>query len=829
MLILGISKVSRMERLIEYFTLILLVLVSFICHPSYCNLIDSLSTNQSVKDGETVISSDGSFELGFFSPGFSTNRYVGIWYKKTIYPKTVVWVANRENPVVDELGVLKVIIPGIIVILNHTGHIVWSTNTSRTVQNPVARLLDSGNLVVKDVGDDNQGSFLWQSFDYPTDTLLPSMKLGRNFLTGLEVYLSAWRSGEDPAPGEFTFHCDPSGFPQNTINRGPKKIRRSFEGLLQPMKEPPFATKGMVINKEEVYYTYISYNSSFISRLILSNNGVIQRWNWDNQTQVWVIYRTGPADYCDTYRLCGAYGSCSVGKSPACSCLDKFVPKNEEAWALADWSSGCERSKSLNCLKGDIFLKYSGINFPDTEYSWFNRSMTLEDCKAMCLKNCSCMAYANLEITSNGRSGCLLWYGDLVDIREIPNGKEIYIRISSSELASGDKQDGKKRKVRILSISAVTVFLGVSLTIIWTWRKIFRKLQLGKLVHGCMKNGNYESHDEELELPVFEFSTLMKATNNFAITNKLGEGGFGIVYKGMLEKGEEIAVKRLSRTSMQGLDELKNEIHCIAKLQHRNLVKILGFCIQEDERMLIYEYMANKSLDLFIFDDTQRESLDWPMHFHIINGISRGLMYLHQDSCLRVIHRDLKASNILLDTSMNPKISDFGLAKIFAGNETGANTNRVVGTYGYMSPEYAVHGLFSVKSDVFSFGVIVLEIISGKSNRGFSHEEHHHNLLGHAWMLYREGRSKEVVDPNLVNSCYLPEMLRCIHVALLCVQQRPEDRPNMSTVLLMLGNEGLLPPAKQPGFFTETALPVKDHIYASNSKNVISISLVQPR
>ncbi|KAL3503538.1 hypothetical protein ACH5RR_037987 [Cinchona calisaya] len=544
----------------------------------------------------------------------------------------------------------------------------------------------------------------------------------------------------------------------------------------------------MVINKEEVYYTYISYNSSFISRLIFSNNGVMQLWNWDNQTQSWVICSTGPSDYCDTYRHCGAYGSCSVGKSPACSCLDKFVLENKEAWALAGWSSGCERSKPLNCHKGDIFLKYSGIDFPDTQYSWFNRSMTLEDCKAMCLKNCSCMAYANLETTSNGRSGCLLWYGDLVDIREIPDGEDIYIRISSSEI--------------------------------------------GKLVHGCMKNCNYETQDEELKLPVFKFSTLMKATENFAITNKLGEGGFGIVYKGMLEKGEEIAVKRLSRTSMQGLDELKNEIHCIAKLQHRNLVKILGCCIQEDERMLIYEYMANKSLDLFIFDDKQRESLDWPTRFHIINGISRGLMFLHQDSCLRVIHRDLKASNILLDTSMNPKISDFGLAKIFAGNEPGANTNRVVGTYGYLSPEYAVHGLFSVKSDVFSFGVIILEIISGKSNRGFSHEEHHHNLLGHAWMLYREGRSKEVDDPNLVNSCYLPEMLRCIHVALLCVQQHPEDRPNMSTVLLMLGNDGPLPPAKQPGFFTETNLPVNDSFstrYASNSKNFISITLVQPR
>ncbi|CAI9756898.1 unnamed protein product [Fraxinus pennsylvanica] len=238
------------------------------------------------------------------------------------------------------------------------------------------------------------------------------------------------------------------------------------------------------------------------------------------------------------------------------------------------------------------------------------------------------------------------------------------------------------------------------------------------------------------------------------------------------------------------------------------------------------------SLDLILFDPVKSAVLDWPKRFHIINGIARGLMYLHQDSRLRIIHRDLKASNILLDSDMNPKISDFGLARSFGGNETGANTSRVVGTYGYMSPEYAADGLFSVKSDVFSFGVLVLEIVSGRRNRGFSHTDHHYNLLGHAWRLYKEGRSLELVQAYLGVSGNLSEVLRLIHVGLLCVQQCPEDRPNMSSVVLMLGNDGVLPHAKKPGFFTERDLFTAEsstRTNAASSINEVTITLLEAR
>ncbi|KAL8509999.1 hypothetical protein ACS0TY_017000 [Phlomoides rotata] len=790
---------------------------------------DTINSSQIIRDGETLVSSGGVFELGFFSLGNSSNRYVGIWYKD-IPIRTYVWVANRQAPLTTNSGVLRVTEPGILAVFSGINDTVpvWSTNSTRSVGNPAAQLLDSGNLVVK---EDKIETLVWQSFDYPTDTFLPGIGMGWNYVTGVETYVSSWRSEDDPAPGEYSIHTDPTGYPQLIIRKGNVVQTRlgpwnglRWSGAPDTSTDPTYQVR-LLMNDDEVKYTEI-YTPSIISRIRLIPRGTGQRSTWSSRTSTWATYFTMPVDNCDNYRICGAHGSCTVGNSPNCACLEMFVPRDPESWNRAEWSSGCIRRTPLNC-PDDVFLKYSGVRLPDSTNSTFDdQILLLGDCEVECKRNCSCVAYTQLNISGSG-SGCLFYHGELSDIRTIAQaGQDLYIRMASSESPPNSNVGSSKNRTRVKIIASLTSVAGMIvvclIVVLILIRKRKKEPSLGTEV-AVPFSGRHVVKDADL--PFFSLSAIMQATNNFSSNNKLGEGGFGPVYKGMLEDGQQIAVKRLSKTSSQGVDELKNEVILIAKLQHRNLVRTLGCCAEGEENMLIYEYMPNSSLDLILFDETKSMLLDWQKRFHIINGIAKGLLYLHQDSRLRIIHRDLKTSNILLDADMNPKISDFGLARSFGGNQTEDKTRRVVGTYGYMSPEYAIDGLFSIKSDVFSFGVLVLEIVSGKRNRGFSLNEHYLNLLGHAWTLYTEGIACDLVDPCLGETFDLSQVMQSIHVGLLCVQKSPEDRPNMSSVVFMLGNDVALPQAKQPGFFTERDV-LTDKVY---SRNQVTITWMQGR
>ncbi|KAB2026514.1 hypothetical protein ES319_D06G224000v1 [Gossypium barbadense] len=820
---------------------LLLVVFPFFCLSITSLAADTIRVNQSIRDGEseTLISANGTFELGFFSPELSSNRYIGIWYKK-ISPKKVVWVANRNNPINDTNGELLLAEQGNLILMNATKGTVWSTNSPSLATNPTAQLLDTGNLLVQGNGN---GNVVWQSFDYPTDTFLPGMKLGINLVTGMNRKLTTWTSINDPSLGDYTFEIDPDGLPEIFLENDSKMVYRTgywngitFSGVIFLGPNNPVFTADFVSNEKEIYFKYELKNKSVLYRMGVTPDGTIERFICDDPARGWRPYFNVMLDTCDQYKICGAYGSCNIKNSPVCSCMKGFVPKDPNDWEKANWLHGCVRKVPLSCERGEDFLEYPGIKLPETRKAWYDRTVDLKQCKNRCLRNCSCTAFANLDVRDGG-SGCILWFGDLIDIREYEeNGQTIYVRMAASEIEAFKLSKGKKRlKMIIIPITTCGGILGICLGIflIMRMKKLNKKGSTQQDVEE--QEDNNERGKGDLEVPLFDFQTISIATNNFSLQNKLGQGGFGAVYKGILENGQEIAVKRLSKKSGQGIDEFKNEVLCISKLQHRNLVKLLGCCIEPHERLVIYEFMPNKSLDSFIFDERQRILLDWPKRFQIINGIARGLLYLHQDSRLRIIHRDLKASNILLNYEMTPKISDFGLARSFGEDEIEANTTRVVGTYGYMSPEYAIDGLFSIKSDVFSFGVLVLEIITGKRNRGFSHPDHKFNLLGHAWKLLNEERSLELIDEKVRSSSEISQVLRSIQVGLLCVQQCPKDRPDMATAVLMLSSDNIpsLPQPKEPGYFaTRIVHHNRDPSFSTNlspPSNSLSITLPGPR
>ncbi|XP_020415075.1 G-type lectin S-receptor-like serine/threonine-protein kinase At4g27290 isoform X2 [Prunus persica] len=810
---------------------------------------DTISADESLSGDQTIVSADGVFELGFFKPGIFSYNYVGIWYsEQVVSERTIVWVANREIPVADRFSSVLRISDGNLILFSESKTPVWSTNlasttTSGSVQ---AVLLDSGNLVLRaDGSSTNTSEPLWQSFDHPAHTLLPGGKLGFNIVTNRTQILTSWKSSEDPAPGLFSLQLDPNGSNAYLIfwNRsrqywssGAWDAKSRIFSWVPEMRRNNMYNYSYVTNKNESYYTYSLNNPKTISRLVMHTSGQIRQFTWSENSREWNLFGSQPKRQCEVYDFCGASGSCNELSTVSCNCLTGFEPKSEIEWNLRAYSSGCSRitnlqycgtavSTSAKYRAPDVFQEIRIMSLPENNQSVVIGNIS--ECGSICLNSCSCTAYAY-----DSSTGCSIFTGDLLNLQQLGTGV-----------------NANKRSLVIALVSETAGLLTITFGY-FLWKKTWGKERARRRKNGETKTLEKErkhrkKYDEILsnvgdgdgkndtELPLFSLRSILAATNNFSEANKVGEGGFGPVYKGILPGNQEVAIKRLSKKSGQGHQEFMNELKLIAKLQHTNLVRLFGYCIEEEELILIYEFMANRSLDKFLFDPSEKLELDWGKRFRIIEGIAQGILYIHKYSRLKIIHRDLKASNVLLDGAMNPKISDFGMAKIFEINQTEANTNRVVGTYGYMSPEYARYGHFSEKLDVFSFGVLLLEIVSGKKNAAFHRFEHSLTLAGWAWELWREGRGMEVIDASVRETCRHDEALKCIQVGFLCVQEDPADRPTMSSVILMLANEATsLPPSKEPAFSTHrnsVAVSSSPQTTPIISNNAVTISLPEGR
>nr|AAM90696.1 S-locus receptor-like kinase RLK11 [Oryza sativa] len=815
-----------------YFLMFLLLLSIPLCKTD-----DQLTLGKPIFPSEMLISKGGIFALGFFSPAnFSNSLYVGVWFHN-IPQRTVVWVANRDNPITTpSSATLAITNSSGMVLSDSQGHILWTTKISVTGASAV--LLDTGNFVLRLPN----GTDIWQSFDHPTDTILAGMMFLMSYKSEIVGRLTAWRSHDDPSTGDFSFSLDPSSDLQGMTWNGTKPYCRNgvrtsvtVSGAQYPSNSSLFMYQTLIDSGNKLYYSYTVSDSSIYTRLTLDSTGTMMFLSWDNSSSSWMlIFQRPAAGSCEVYGSCGPFGYCDfTGAVPACRCLDGFEPVDPSIS-----QSGCRRKEELRCGEGGHrFVSLPDMKVPDKFLQIRNRSF--DQCAAECSSNCSCKAYAYANLSSGGTmadpSRCLVWTGELVDSEKKASlGENLYLRLAEPPV-------GKKNRL-LKIVVPITVCMLLLTCIVLTWICKHRGKQNKEIQKRLMLEYPGTSNElggENVKFPFISFGDIVAATDNFCESNLLGRGGFGKVYKrfpiyiddnmkGILEGGTEVAVKRLNEGSGQGIEEFRNEVVLIAKLQHRNLVRLLGCCIHEDEKLLIYEYLPNKSLDAFLFDATRKYVLDWPTRFKIIKGIAKGLLYLHQDSRLTIIHRDLKASNILLDTEMNPKISDFGIARIFHGNQQQANTTRVVGTYGYMSPEYVLGGAFSVKSDTYSFGVLLLEIVSGLKISSSKLTPNFFSLTAYAWRLWKDGNATELLDKFFVDSYPLHEAFRCIHVGLLCVQDHPNDRPSMSSVVFMLENEStLLPAPKQPVYFEMknhgTQEATEESVYSVNTMSTTTL------
>ncbi|CAI9099771.1 OLC1v1036635C1 [Oldenlandia corymbosa var. corymbosa] len=739
-------------------------------------------------DTKFITSPDDTFTFGFYKTG--NNAFsLAIWFTK---PKTLVWMANREKPVNGVGSKVSLGSNGAMVLTDFDGTVSWDTNTTST---DIARaeLLNSGNLVLKN----SRGDVKWQSFDYPTDTLLPNQNFTRN-----SRLVSSSRNGSyDPRYFSLKFDSDNV---LRLIYDGPEissiywpnpedTVRDNGRTSYNSTRNAVLDDRGWFLSSDGLNFKTIDMGFGINRRMTLDYDGNLRVYSLNNSTGSWQVSWQALTNPCLIRGLCGENGICVFSSQPKCSCPPGYVVNDP-----SDWSRGCKPTFDLS---GQNNQPMKLVKIPEIDYFGYfdinhTASISLDVCQKICLENSNCKAVIFRDVGCYPKSALFngLPAGYATLFLKVPQNLSVSEPVKleghpatcefNPRVVEGNSTlhlRGTRRVIWIYLYSFCFALLGIELVfVLLGWFFLFRKSNVSDTIeHG------YEMIASQFRR--FSYEELRKATNNFS--EELGKGGSGVVYKGVLSDGRMVGVKRLGDV-LQGDEEFWSEMNIIGKINHMNLVRTWGYCSGKKHRLLVYEYVENSSLDKHLF--SKKRFLGWEQRFAVAFGTAKALAYLH-DECLEwVIHCDIKPENILLDGDLQPKIADFGLAKLYqrGGGGSGLELSRIRGTKGYMAPEWALNQPITAKVDVYSYGIVILEIVSGIRLSNWTMNRRTNQLETELAKLTRiiKGQGEEswierVLDPRLKRKVSKKQAITLIKVGYSCAQEDRNKRPRMASVV----------------------------------------------